>query len=41
MWAQNHTTDVDDFTLGVIGYELMNGERLLYGKNSKRIKRKN
>ena len=38
--GQNHTMAVDYFSLGVIGYELMNGVRPYNGKNRKEIKEK-
>ena len=38
MCGQNHTMAVDYFSLGVIGYELMNGMRPYNGKNRKEIK---
>ena len=40
MCGQNHTMAVDYFSLGVIGYELMNGMRPYNGKNRKEIKEK-
>ena len=38
--SQNHTTVVDYFALGVIGYEFMKGVRPYLGKNRKEIKEK-
>ena len=38
--AQNHTTAVDYFAVGVIGYEFMKGVRPYLGKNRKEIKEK-
>ena len=38
--SQNHTTAVDYFALGVIGYEFMKGVRPYLGKNRKEIKEK-